>query len=148
MSIEDGMKQVDKILMKPRPEHALSELVDAARQKAKKDAVRYRWDACETGYSPETPNHEIDVWNLSLMYAQYLAGLLALKAAEGHCQTMSHLPCKTMANAHMYMFNAFKSSLESLVKEMSELEQRVKDKTENYTKLGPEIAKELGLRDG
>jgi hypothetical protein len=51
-----------------------------------------------------------------------------------------------MANAHMYMFNAFKHSLENLVREMGELEQRVKDKTENLTKLGPQVAKELGLR--
>jgi hypothetical protein len=147
MSIEQGMKLVDSIIMRPRPEQALPELIDAAREMAKTDNIRYRWDVCKTEYSPEGKNHEIDVWNLSLMYAQYLAGLLALKAAEGHCQTKAHIPCKEMANSHMYMFNAFKSSLEALVKEMGELEQRVKDKTENFTKLGPEISKELGLRD-
>src|SRR5205807_9766054 len=101
MTIEEGLKLVDGIIMRPRPEQALPELIDAARDRAKAQATRYRWDACKTGYSPEDKNHEIDVWQLCLMYGEYLAGLLALKAAEGHCQTKMHFPCQTMANAHM-----------------------------------------------
>lgn len=147
MSIEEGMKLVDGIIMRPRPEQALLELIDAARQRAKAQGTRYRWDACMTGYSAEDKNHEIDVWQLCLMYGEYLAGLLALKAVEGNCQTKGHVPCQQMAHAHMYMFTHFKHSLENLVREMGELERRVKDKTENLTKLGPEVAKELGLKD-
>ena len=145
MSIQDDMKIVDKIMMRPRPEQSLPELFEQARGMALANNTRYGWSKCGTQYTED--NHEILVWQLTLMCSRYLAGLLALKAAEGHCQTQSHVPCNEMANAHLYLFGEYKKALQQVVSEMEQLELTVRDKTENLTKLGKQIAKDLGLRD-
>jgi hypothetical protein len=81
------------------------------------------------------------------MFGEYTAGLLALKATEGHCQTKEHLPCTKMAKGHMEMLIAFKNDLQNLVNEIEELEDEVKRATKDLQEPSQSVAWNLGLRE-
>ncbi len=147
MPIRDGMRTVDGILRKVQFNFIVSEFLEGARQRAKAHDTRFIFHDCQTGYSPENGNHEIDVWQLSLMFGEYTAGLLALKATEGHCQTREHLPCPKMAKGHMKMLVAFKNDLQNLVYEIEELEEEVKRATKDLQDPNQNVAWTLGLRE-
>jgi hypothetical protein len=147
MPIRDGMRTVDTILRKVQFNFIVSEFLEGAHQRAKAHETRFIFHDCQTGYSPENGNHEIDVWQLSLMFGEYTAGLLALKATEGHCQTKEHLPCTKMAKGHMEMLIAFKNDLQNLVNEIEELEDEVKRATKDLQEPSQSVAWNLGLRE-
>jgi formylglycine-generating enzyme required for sulfatase activity len=147
MPIRDGMRTVDSIFRKVQFNFIASEFLEGARQRAKAHETRFIFHDCKTGYSPENGNHEIDTWQLSLMFGEYTAGLLALKATEGHCQTKEHLPCAKMARRHMEMLVAFKNDLQNLVNEIEELEAEVKRVTKDLQEPSQSVAWNLGLRE-
>jgi len=147
MPIRNGMRTVDNILRKVQFSFIVNEFLEAARERALAHKTRFLFDDCHTGYSPENRNHEIDVWQLSLMFGEYTSGLLALKATEGHCQTSDHLPCPKMAKGHMAMLIAFKNDLQRLLNEIEILEEEVKGATNDLEQPSQDAAWTLGLRE-
>jgi len=84
---------------------------------------------------------------LVLLFAEYLAGLLAQKAAEGHCQQPGHPPCAAMAKGHMTMLRRFKKDLQKLIDEICEAEEEVEQETNQLERPNQIVAWILGLRD-
>jgi hypothetical protein len=68
-------------------------------------------------------HHEILIWHISLMFAEYVAGMLAKKAEDGHCRNHKK-PCDLTRNLHLKMLARFKADLLALVKEIEDIETK------------------------
>jgi hypothetical protein len=62
-------------------------------------------------------HHEILMWHISLMFAEYVAGMLELKAKDGHCRSHPK-PCALTRELHLKMLRRFKADLEALICEI------------------------------
>ena len=136
MPIQQGMSAVDAILTSPNWD--IQRLILAARERAQQMGTgpglspgnTFGLNSCGTWYGtyPQGSSHELISWCLSLLLAEYTAGLLAQKAREGHCQIHrtepALIPCHIMAPEHMRMLGVFKDALKSLVAEIEQLEQQ------------------------
>jgi hypothetical protein len=75
---------------------------------------------CRTGYDSHKP--ELQMWFFGLMLCEYVAGLLAQKVQEGHCQEHRVQPdlnpCLKTRPMHLDMLKAFRADLASLVNEV------------------------------
>jgi hypothetical protein len=75
---------------------------------------------CQVGYNDGS--HEIAIWHISLMFAEYVAGMLRKKAEEGHCRQQK--PCALTRELHLRMLARFKADLQALVKEIDDIETK------------------------
>ncbi len=136
MPIEQGKKEINDVLTQPNWD--FGRLLWAARNRATQEFklgpplppnAAFGLNACQTHYGITTAglSQELAAWILSIMLAEYTAGLLAEKVEDGHCQLHrvkpDFKPCLDMANEHMRMLRLFKERLRDLVKEIEKLEQ-------------------------
>jgi hypothetical protein len=149
MAIRDGKRTVNGI--RPRLDELDREIVDPARARARAHETRFAFPECGMGYDADDPRsidiwgREIVLWQLSLLLGEYMAGLLAQKAAEGHCH--QHRPCPNMARKHMDMLEALKGDLQALVCQIDEVQEEVRRATDGLQKPSQRVAQTLGLRD-
>jgi hypothetical protein len=151
MSMREGKRVIDRILAKV--DALQKDIIDAARVRARAHGTRFVFPDCETRYLPDVPgkpdqwHSEIVIWQLSLLFGEYISCLLAQKAAEGHCKKPGDPPCKKMAQGHMKMLHRFKKDLQVLVDEISEVEEEVLRETKELQQPSQVVAWTLGLRD-
>jgi hypothetical protein len=137
MPILEGLKAINEILIQPNWD--IDQLILAARDRAMQlgtgaglpAGAAFGLNACQTWYGVNAqgvPNQEIASWFLSILLAEYTAGLLAQKVEEGHCREHrkkpDFKPCIDMAKEHLRMLGLFKEDLKKLVQEVEELERR------------------------
>jgi len=136
MPIAQGLQAVDAVLSSPNWD--INRLLMAARDRAQllgtgsglPSGYAFGLNNCGTyyGVTNRGTSQELYLWCLSLLLAEYTAGLLARKAAEGHCQQHRKAPdfnpCPDMAKEHMRMLGAFKEALRALIDEIEQLEQQ------------------------
>jgi hypothetical protein len=69
-------------------------------------------------------NHEIELWHIGLMFAEYVARLLLTKAGEGHCyaENRTNTVCSFSRDMHLKMLAALKEDLRNLADEIDALE--------------------------
>jgi hypothetical protein len=130
------MQAVDAVLSSPNWD--INRLLLAARDRAQQlgtaaglpQGCAFGLNSCGTyyGVTSQGASQELLSWCLSLLLAEYTAGLLAHKAEEGHCQqhrkAPDFKPCPYMAREHMRMLSVFKDALRKLVDEIDQLEQQ------------------------
>jgi hypothetical protein len=70
-------------------------------------------------------SHEMQIWYVSMMLAEYLAESLARRVREGRCNQdgAGHVPCAVMKAEHFRMLQDYRKSLEKLVDEIKNLEK-------------------------
>jgi hypothetical protein len=78
-----------------------------------------RAGTCQVGYAEG--HHEILIWHIGLMFAEYVAGMLAKKAEDGHCRNHKK-PCALTRELHLRMLGRLKADLLALVKEIEDIE--------------------------
>jgi hypothetical protein len=78
---------------------------------------------------------------MAILLAKYTAGIIAQKAAEGHCTTNAQ--CKESSAEHLEMLEDFKKELGGLYREIDDLILKIR----MLPSLGEKAAKSLGLRD-
>jgi hypothetical protein len=132
LPIPHGLQTVNDILTKPNWD--FGQLVEAARTRARATFATlatmpgkaFGVPNCATSYG--AGNHEVDAWLLCILIGEYVAGLLAQKAVEGHCQQHRKMPdftpCPEMAKEHLRMLGGFRDSLSTLVREIEDLEKQ------------------------
>ena len=128
MPIQEGLQLVgsavtpfyyDPYFTLPAPISTLEP--DASRRATQTGTVfTDRFASCGVHYT--AGHHEISIWHISLMFAEYVAGMLAKKAEDGHCRTHQK-PCDLTRELHLRMLGRFKADLLALVKEIEGLEQ-------------------------
>ncbi len=96
-------------------------LLPDAEARGNRERRRFGDNQHNTVYLPG-PSHEMQVWHVSLMLAEYLADLLGRKVKDGHCGAPGHAPCATMRAEHRFMFEQYRKALEKLVDDVSQLE--------------------------
>jgi hypothetical protein len=149
MAIRDGKRAVNSI--RARLDELHREIVDQARTRARAHGTRFAFPECEMGYDPDDPRspdlwgREMVFWQLSLLLGEYMAGLLAQKAAEGHCN--KHRPCPKMAKNHMDMLDALKADLQGLVRQIDEVQEEIRQATDHLQKPSQRVAQTIGLRN-
>jgi len=77
--------------------------------------------SCQVRYNEG--HHEISIWHISLMFAEYVAGMLAQKAEDGHCRNHKK-PCALTRELHLRALARFKADLLALVKEIEDIEMK------------------------
>jgi len=102
---------------------AVAALLPEARARGVQEGKRFGNDEHQTTYVPGD-HHEMQVWYISLMLAEYLADLLGRKVRDGHCnaQGPGHVPCATMRAEHLRMLQEYRQALEKLVEDVKKLE--------------------------
>jgi len=124
---------------------SLPELLGAAKRradaKANPSGIIYDFKKCASGIGYGVGSHEIAAWEMSLLLAEYTAGTLAQKAAEGHCTT--NAPCPESSREHLEMLEDFKKQLNDLVGEIEGLIGKIR----SAPTLVEQTARDLGLRD-
>src|SRR5947209_7412170 len=100
---------------------AIQELEAAAESRATQTRTVFTDLAasCRVEYGPS--HHEICIWHIGLMFVEYVAGLLELKAKDGHCRNHPK-PCGLTRELHLRMLGRFKADLLKLVDEMTAIE--------------------------
>jgi hypothetical protein len=132
MSIKEGMSRAAPIIDSFFEQGVLNQKVygpfDAAVMKyADERASTFTAPAeCETGYDSHRP--ELQMWFFGIMLSEYVAGLLASKIEEGHCNKHRKepmlTPCPKTRGTHLEMLRSFRADLAALV---SEVEEKIKD---------------------
>lgn len=136
MPIAQGLQAVDAVLSSPNWD--INRLILAARDRAQQlgtgaglpQGYAFGLNSCGTFYgaTADGTSQELLSWCLSLLLAEYTAGLLARKAEQGHClqhrKAPDFKPCPDMVQEHMRMLSAFKEALRTLIKEIEQLEQQ------------------------
>jgi len=124
---------------------SLPELLAVARTraaaKANASGIIYDFKKCGSGIGYGVGSQEISAWEMSLLLAEYAAGTLAQKAAEGHCAT--NAPCHESSAEHLEMLEDFRKQLHDLVGEIDDVVGKIK----SAKALGEQTARDLGLRD-
>jgi hypothetical protein len=124
---------------------SLPELLAVARTRAAARAnasgIIYDFKKCGSGIGYGVGSQEISAWEMSLLLAEYAAGTLAQKAAEGHCAT--NAPCHESSAEHLEMLEDFRKQLHGLVDEIADLIVRIK----GLKAPAEQRARDLGLRD-
>src|SRR5262249_51864677 len=89
-------------------------------------AVLHIAPACGTGY--DSHRSEIQMWLFARMLSEYVAGILAKKVEEGHCNEHRKepdlTPCPKTRPMHLDMLRAFRNDLASLV---SQIDDKLRD---------------------
>jgi hypothetical protein len=77
---------------------------------------------CRAQYNSHKP--ELQMWFFGIMLCEYVAGLLAKKVEEGHCNEHRNepelKPCPKTRPTHLDMLKAFRADLSALVSEIDE----------------------------
>ena len=131
MPIEDGMNAVRKV-MEPggQPANippALHQLRTEVQKRAKEFLDCYptcrdnKGDRC---LAYQKTAHENDVWQIGIMFLEYVAGLLIDKAKKGHCyaEATTKGVCSRSRTMHLEMVAQLKSDIGKLVEEIERLE--------------------------
>lgn len=150
--IREGMAALNAI--KARIDSLDAAFIAAARDRAKKHKTGFSFPDCGVAHlaepTPGNPHVWDDIilaWQLCLLFGEYTAGLIGQKAAEGHCQTPAHVPCKTMSRRFLkIMLRTFRKDLETLVKQIRRVQRLVRQHTGGFLKPGKGVAHDLGLR--
>jgi hypothetical protein len=125
MPVQEGWKIVKEALEKiynsstgfvyPEP---IKSILPHAVERAKD--IAFREGACSLGYngsSPKPPN-ELAIWQLSLMFVEYVAGMLADKAGKDCYNPLHSKPCERSCELHFQMLRRFLEDLEKLSSEI------------------------------
>jgi hypothetical protein len=129
--------------------------IAVARERAKKHKTSFSFQDCGVSHlaepipgNPHVWDDIILAWQLCLLFGEYTAGLIGQKAAEGHCQTAAHVPCKAMSKRFLKtMLPAFRKDLETLVKQIGRVQRLVRQHTDDFDKPSRAVAHDLGLRE-
>jgi hypothetical protein len=78
---------------------------------------------------------------MSVLLAEYAGGMLAQKAADGHCP--KEAPCAKASNDLVRLLEEYRAALSETVGEIDGLLA----KTRGGKGLDPELARSMGLRD-
>ena len=128
MSIKEGLKLVadaftpfyhDPHFDLPAP---IKTLEPDAKLRANSNGTVFmdRAASCSVGY--KEGHHEILIWHIGLMFVEYVAGMLAKKAEDGHCR--NHVkPCGLTRQTHLRMLGRFKDDLLAVVNEIESIEK-------------------------
>jgi hypothetical protein len=125
MPIQEGLRLVDAAFKPfyqdpyfvfPDPIKALE---PAASRRPTGTVFMDRAASCQVGYNEGS--HEISIWHIGLMFVEYVAGMLAKKAEEGHCRNHKK-PCALTRELHLRMLARLKADLRALVKEIEDIE--------------------------
>lgn len=125
MPVQEGWNVVKEALDKiynptsgfvyPEP---LASVVPHAQRRAK-DMV-FQQPNCQVGYAvtDKGASNELVFWEVSLMFVEYVAGMLADKAGK-HCRNGLHpKPCAESAELHYEMLRKYIDDLERLTNEI------------------------------
>jgi hypothetical protein len=120
MAIGDGLNAIDAVIKNPIWD--MQRLWAAAADRATQELTPKAGlppgcafgidNPCQTYYgaTPTGTSAEIVAWYLSILFAEYTAGMLAQKVSEGHCNTHrvapNFDPCPDMSAEHMQMLRA------------------------------------------
>ncbi len=127
MPIQEGLRIVDAAFKPfyhdpyfifPDP---MKSLEPEAARRAKDTGTVFRDRAASCGVEYTEGHHEILIWHTGLMYVEYVAGMLAKKAEDGHCRSHKK-PCALTRELHLRMLARLKTDLLSLVKEIEDIE--------------------------
>jgi hypothetical protein len=126
MSIEQGLRRVAPIVesffvagdLDPRVYGVFDvNVMEYADQRGQKFAAPA---PCRVQYDSHKP--ELQMWFFGIMLCEYVAGLLAKKVEEGHCNEHRKQPdlkpCPKTRPAHLNMLKAFRADLAALVSEI------------------------------
>jgi hypothetical protein len=132
MSIEQGLSRVAPIVdsysvagvLDPRVYGAFDvNVMEYADQRGQRFAAPA---PCRAEYDSHKP--ELQMWFFGIMLCEYVAGLLAKKVKEGHCNEHRKepdlQPCLKTRPAHLDMLKAFRADLAALV---SEIDGKISD---------------------
>jgi hypothetical protein len=125
MPIPDGLRHVDSALKEfycpvanafhlPRP---LQTLVPDATARARQTGTVFPDCAASCDVDYAEGHHEIVIWHISLKFAEYVAGMLELKAKDGHFRSHQK-PCALTRDLHRKTLRRFKADLEGLIREI------------------------------
>lgn len=139
MPIPQGLKAIDTILtsagwnigrMRQAAKDRVQALGTAGGAPPGTAFALFGLPACRTGYGIDAKgnvNLELETWFLSLLLAEYTAGILAEKIKQGHCNNHrvapAYNPCIPMATEHKRMLAAFRDAVKNLYDEISALEK-------------------------
>jgi hypothetical protein len=125
MPIDEGWRVVKEALDKiynptdgfvyPEP---LKSVVPIASERARE--MVFQQLACQVGYAvtPREQSNELVFWHLSLMFVEYVAGMLSDKAGK-HCRNGLHpKPCPESEELHHQMLRRLIDDLERLTNEI------------------------------
>jgi len=134
MPIDEGWNLVNDALHKTGKmkyeDFPLNDLLQPAIQRASEEGIDFSDPTGEFNYSPVTTGPtgdvyccaEIAIWQISLMFVEYLAGMLREKA-EKHCydkeMNQSHgRPCPNSKKVHLEMLKRYADDLEKLLNQI------------------------------
>jgi hypothetical protein len=126
--------------------------ISAAKNRARKHKTNFEFPDCGVFHKADPSQYQWDDiilrWQLCLLFAEWTAGMIGQKSAEGHCQTPGHIPCKKMSKRFLKtMLRTFKKDLETLVKQIGRVERLVLKHTDGFDKPSKAVAHDLGLRE-
>jgi hypothetical protein len=128
MAIPDGLRAVNEVITAPNWD--MNRLIEKAAEIANQElgpapgyprGTFFGLHACRTEYglSNRGFNNEMISWYLSVILAEYTAGILSEKVREGHCNVHrlapTYQPCPDMQAEHMKMLEAFRDRVKKLL---------------------------------
>ena len=121
LPLQEGKDLVDKAIPNFVPD--LERLLPEAKRRALDRGTAYR--ACAAAHRVEYAelHHEIQMWHFTLMFIEYVAGLLVQKAENNHCYI--HRPCPETKKLHLDMARDFKKAIEDLLRDVQSEIDRV-----------------------
>jgi hypothetical protein len=128
MAIPDGLKAVNEVITASNWD--MNRLIQKAAEIANQElgpapgyppGTFFGLHACRTDYglSNRGLNNEMISWYLSIILAEYTAGILGEKVREGHCNAHrlapTYQPCPDMQAEHMKMLEVFRGRVKQLL---------------------------------
>src|SRR4051794_1213388 len=107
MPIKEGLKLVDNafkefyhdpFFLLPQP---IKTLEPDAQKRARDTGTVFHDRAASCAVEYGEGHHEILIWHVALMFAEYVAGMLALKGEHGHCRSHPK-PCALTRELHLH----------------------------------------------
>jgi len=124
MSIQHGKTVTDGSMPLRLP--SLEKMLPYAVKRAQDLQTIYLDRKQDCGVEYTENHHEIQMWHLALLQAEYVAGLLVQKVEDGHCY--HHKPCDETAKLHLTMLRDYKKALEELTGDIQKEIDRVEAK--------------------
>ncbi len=123
MRVQEGWNIVKEALEKiynpstgfvyPEP---LKSIIPHANERAKRTV--FREPDCSLEYSVSRASNELAFWQVSLMFVEYVAGMLADKAGKDCHNPLHSRPCEQSRELHFQMLRRFLEDLEKLSNEI------------------------------
>ncbi|MBI1917022.1 MAG: hypothetical protein HYS12_20120 [Planctomycetes bacterium] len=96
----------------------LKSIMRHADERAKRTVFREPGCSLEYSVSDAKASNELAFWQVSLMFVEYVAGMLADKAGKDCHNPLHSKPCEQSRELHLQMLRAFFDDLEKLSNEM------------------------------